>query len=101
MRRSIFYFTFQSNQFEGNMKSKSFSIVQSIKLYGFDVKAIVAKKVVCNILWKHSQKKRNVIIEILSCNFDGHNFPKWILPQDLTSNIFELNEAKTEGKRKV
>ena len=50
MRRNIFYFTFQSNQFERNMKKKSFSIVKSIKFYSFGVKAVVTKKVACNIL---------------------------------------------------
>ena len=52
------------------MKKKSFSIVKSIKFYSFGVKAVVTKKVACNILWKHGQKKRNVIIEIHSCDFD-------------------------------
>ena len=33
----------------------------SIKFYTFDVKAIVTKKVACNILWEHSQKKRNMM----------------------------------------
>ena len=70
MRRNIFYFTFQSNQFERNMKWKSFSIVKSIKFYSFDVIAIVTKKVTGNVLWEHGQKERNVILEILSCDFD-------------------------------
>ena len=50
MKRNIFYFMFQSNQFERNMKKKIFSIVKSIEFYSFDVKAIVTKKVACNIL---------------------------------------------------
>ena len=50
MRRNIFYFTFQSNQFERNMKKKKFFDVQSIKVFSFDVKAIATKKVACNNL---------------------------------------------------
>ena len=46
MRGNIFYFTFQSNQPERNMKQKSFSVVKSITFDSFDVKAIVTKKVV-------------------------------------------------------
>ena len=52
------------------MKWKSFSIVKSIKFYSFDVIAIVTKKVTGNVLWEHGQKERNVILEILSCDFD-------------------------------
>ena len=52
------------------MKQKGFSIVKSLKFYSFDIKAIVTKEVTCNILWKHSSKKRNGIIEILSRDFD-------------------------------
>ena len=43
MRTNIFYFTFQSNQFERNTKQKCSSIVKSIKFYSFDVKAIIKK----------------------------------------------------------
>ena len=49
------------------MKWKSFSIVKSIEFYSFDVKAIVTKNVARNIFWK--KKKRNVMIENLSCDF--------------------------------
>ena len=79
--------------------------MQSIKFYTFEVKAIVTKTAAYSILWKHSQKKRNMIIEILSCDFDESE--SWIfenrsmLSQDFTSNIFELHEPKTGGKRKV
>ena len=44
-------------------------MVKSIEFYSFDVKAIVTKNVARNILWKQSQKKRNVMIENLFCNF--------------------------------
>ena len=44
MRRNIFYFTLQSNQFERNRKKKTFPIVKSIKFYSFDFKAIVTEK---------------------------------------------------------
>ena len=56
-------------------------------------------------MWKHSQKKRNVIIEILSCDFDENE--SWIFQNEsilskyFTSNIFELHERKAGGKRKV
>ena len=60
--------------------------MKSIKFYGVDVKAIVTKKSRVAFC-ENSQKKRNVIIEILSINF--------------TSNIFELHERKTGGKRKA
>ena len=73
--------------------------MQSIKFYSSDVKAIVTKKVAWNILWK--QKKSNVIMEILSCDFDDHKFSKMDPTQDFTSNIFELHEPKIGGKRKV
>ena len=43
------------------MKQKSFSILKSIKFDSFGIKAVVTKKVA---------KKRNVIIEILSCDFE-------------------------------
>ena len=77
-------------------------MAKSIKFHSFDVKAIVTKKVAYSILWK--KKKRNVMIEILSCDFDESksNFSKWIkLSQIFTSNIFELHEPKTGGKRKL
>ena len=44
MRRNIFYFTFQSNQFERNIKKKSFSIVQSIKVFSLTSKLLLQKK---------------------------------------------------------
>ena len=78
MRRNIFYLISRFNQtsLKEIWNKKNFTIVQSIKFYSFDVKAIVTKKVARNILWKHSQKKRNVIIEILSCDFDDHKYSK-------------------------
>ena len=54
---------------------------------------------------ENSQKKRNIIIEILCCDFDESK--SWIfqnrsmLFQDFTSSTFELHEPKTRGKRKV
>ena len=40
--------------------------MKSIKFHIFDVKAIVTKKEAYSIPWKYCQKKRNVMIEILS-----------------------------------
>ena len=97
------YSRFNQTSLTETWNKKCFSIMQFIKFYSFDVKAIVTKKVACNIFWKHSQKKKNVIIEILSCDFDemDQNFSKWILSQDFTSNTFEFHEQKTGGKQNV
>ena len=43
-REIFFYFTFQWNQFERNLKLKKISIEKSIEFCSFDVKAIVTKK---------------------------------------------------------
>ena len=47
--------------------------MKSIKFYRFDVKAIGTKKVACNIPWKYSQKKRNVIKAV----WHRYIFPKY------------------------
>ena len=86
--------------FRRNMKQKSFPIVKSIKFYSFDVKAIATKQSRVTFC-ENSQKKRNVITEILFCDFDeseSYNFQNGsILFQDFTSNIFELHEPKAGG----
>ena len=53
MRRNIFYFTFQSNQFERKMKQKSFSIVKSIK----------CRPKACNFV------KRETLAQVFFCEF--------------------------------
>ena len=78
---------------------KNFSIVQSIEFYSFDVKAIVTKKVACNILWKHSQKKKNVIIETFSCDIDDHKFFKMDPIPRLYQQHFWI--TWTKGRRKT
>ena len=52
MRRNIFYLISRFNQtsLKEIRNKKNFTIVQSIKFYSFDVKAIVTKKVARNIL---------------------------------------------------
>ena len=53
---------------------------------------------------KNSHKKKNTI-KILSCDFDesesGIFQNRSMLSQDFTSNIFELREPKTGGKREI
>ena len=71
MRRNIFYFTFQSNQFERNMKKKSFSMCNLLKFSVLTSKLLLQKESLVTIC-ENSPKKSNVIIEIFSCDLDDH-----------------------------
>ena len=67
----FFLFHFSIKPVRKKHEIKSFSIVQSIKFYSLTSKLLLQKKSLVTFCG-NSQKKRNVKIEILSCDFDSH-----------------------------
>ena len=71
--------------------------MKSIQFYSFDVKAIVTKNVARNILRK--QKKRNVMIENLSCDF-GESKQIFKMDSDYPKTFLNyMNQRQVENER--
>ena len=78
-----------------------FSIEKSIEFYSFDVK--VTKKSRLTFCENIEEEKKGDNINYFLWRWSKHKFSKMdlILSRDFTSNILQLHEPKTGGKRKV
>ena len=96
----IFFISrFNQTSLKETWNKKVFRLCNLLNYIVLTSKLLLQKKLACNILWKHSQKKRNVILEIISCDFHDNKFFK----MDPIPRIYQQHFwiTWTKGRRKT
>ena len=102
LTEEIFFISrFNQTSLKETWKRKVFRLWNLLSFIVLASKLLLQKKSRVTFCENNGQKKRNVIIEILSCDFEesiSWNFQNGsILSQDFTSNFSKWHEPKTGG----